>query len=482
MTPAGPSTGAVPAVTAGAVRRPPSLAVGAAGLLAATLLGATAPTVAVLLLLGEDRSGITRPGALCGLAVCWTVWWLARTAAGFAVPQVSRAVDRAARRSVLTAVARLAASGRLDPDRRTLRDAAHAAAGVAVRWEPKPGTAVAPVVLLLETTLASAGLCLALSSVSAPAGLCCAGAVVLAGAGTWRHTRDRAGFGRDQWLALARRARRRPVVARAWAVAAGLTAVLTAGGRPGLAAGPVLAGVLLYRTAIVAASVDATTLRCAVTALRRVRRLASLAGDPGSAGAAAGVRLSARRLPGGDVRVRISRPRPGGRGCVEVRLSPGSHVRLDTGDGGADVLRDLLKSARHGRGGASGDAPPLLLVPPAPLRLGFASLADNVTLGGVLAPAPQALPDVSRIAAGLRHGWRTVLSAQFSRGQELDSDGWSTVIAARVAARLRTGTELVCLAAEPDPALSRVLAAARTAGACVLQLGHSAATDEPEGT
>lgn len=123
-----------------------------------------------------------------------------------------------------------------------------------------------------------------------------------------------------------------------------------------------------------------------------------------------------------------------------------------------------------------------MLVPPAPLRLGFASLADNVTLGGVLAPAPQALPDVSRIAAGLRHGWRTVLSAQFSRGQELDSDGWSTVIAARVAARLRTGTELVCLAAEPDPALSRVLAAARTAGACVLQLGHSAATDEPEGT
>ncbi|MFE7277382.1 hypothetical protein [Streptomyces sp. NPDC057623] len=450
-------------------RRPPSLSA-VWTLSAATLLGAAAPVAAVLLLLREGPSGHSRACLGYLLTACCVVWWSARTVGGLAVPRAARAVDHEARRSVLTTIDRLADSGRLDPGDRVLRDAVHAAAGVAIRWEPKPGTAIAPAARLLHTALVLCGTCLALASAHPPAGWLCVGGVVLGGvARSWRPAPAGAVFGRAQWLALAGRTRRRPLTARVSALALGLTAFLTAGTRPGLEAGAALAAVLLYRTA--ATPQDTTALRHGVTALRQVRRLVATAGrTPGDR--TPGARMTVRTLPDGGVRIRLAQPgtsgTPGRDHVTEVRMAPGRHVRLTTARDSTDVLRHLMVA---GGGQAPGDTVPVLLVPPDPLRLGFASLADNVTLGG--APEDRAQPpsdDVTKLAAGLSRGRRTVLSAQYARGEELDESGWAVVTAARVAARLPAGPVLVCLAADPDPALARVLERARNTGACVLQL------------
>ncbi|MFJ9623215.1 hypothetical protein [Streptomyces sp. NPDC101181] len=467
-----------------AQRRPPSLS--AAGILSAvTLLGALAPVAAVLLLLEDGQSGPlleqghidrSRAGLLCALTACWTLWWLARTATEFTAPRAAQAVDHAARRSVLTAIARLSDSSRLSPDDQVLRDAVHAAAGVAVRWEPKLSTAIAPATRLVHTALVQCGVCLAVASADALAGGLCAGAVVLCGlARSWQHAPARADFGRAQWLALARRTRRRDLTARVLALGTALTAYLSVGTRPGLEVGGVLAAVLLYGTA--ATPLNTTALRHGVTALRRVRRLVALAARP-PVDRRAAVRMSVRALADGGLRVRLVQTDDSGgvprAHVTEVRLAPGRHVRLTTARNSADVLNDLLGAGgRPEPGRTTGDTVPVLLVPPDPLSLGFASLADNVTLGSTPVGLAQPPPDnVARLAAGLSHGWQTVLSGQFSQGQELDTAGWSEVTAARVAVRLPVGTVLVCLSADPDPALARVLEKGRATGACVLQLEH----------
>ncbi|WP_416970857.1 hypothetical protein [Streptomyces sp. 4F14] len=423
--------------------------------LTAALLRAAAPVTATALLL---RHG---PATGYALAACAAVWWAARTLDEALVPRAARAVDHAARRSVLNALARAADARRLDPDDRELADAAHAAAGVAVRWEPKPGTAVAPAARLVRDTGVVAGVCAALGAAYAPAGWLCAGVAVLAGAvRVRRHAPADAGFGRTRWLALARRTRRRPVTARVSALALALTAFLTAGTRPGLETGAALAAVLLYRAG--AGLQDLTAPRHAVTALRRVRALSATAARPRAPRGSA-ERLTVRPLSGGGLRIRLTQPGPAGRPHVtEVRAAPGASVRLATSRAAVDVLRGLMATATG----------PVLLVAPEPLRLGFATLADNVTLG--TGPLP------SGLVAGLPYGPRTLLSAQYSRGVDLDDPAWSAVTAARLTAHLPAGPALICLAASPDPALARALDRARARGACVLRLDSAPVTAAPE--
>ncbi|MFM9447580.1 hypothetical protein [Streptomyces acidiscabies] len=431
-------------------------------LLVAVLLRAAAPVAAALLLLRQGPGG---PGGGYALAACAAVWWAARTLDGVLVPRAARAVDHSARRSVLDALARAADARRLDPDDRELGDAAHAAAGVAVRWESKPGTAVGPAARLVHDAVVVGGVCAALGAAYAPAGWLCAGAAVLAGAVRVRlHAPADAGFGRARWLALARRTRRRPVTARGSALVPALTAFLTVGTRPGLEAGAALAAVLLYRAG--AALQDLTALRHGVTALRRVRALSATAARPRAPRGPA-ERLTVRPLPGGGLRIRLTQPGPAGRPQVtEVGAAPGAYVRLTTTRAATDVLHHLMTTATG----------PVLMVPPDPLRLGFATLADNVTLGGTR-PLP---PGPARLAAGFPHGPRTLLSAQYSRGVELDDHAWSAVTAARLTARLPAGPVLICLAASPAPALARALERARARGACVLRLDPVPVPAAPE--
>ncbi|KND26271.1 hypothetical protein [Streptomyces acidiscabies] len=429
--------------------------VGPGVLLGAALLRAAAPVAAVLLLL---RNG---PGTGYALAACAAVWWAARTLDGVLVPRAARAVDHAARRSVLDALARAADARRLDPDDRELADAAHAAAGVAVRWEPKPGTAVGPAARLVRDAVTVSGVCAVLGAAYAPAGWLCAGAAVLAGAVRVRRpARADAAFGRTRWLALARRTRRRPVTARVSALAPALTAFLTAGTRPGLEAGAALAAVLLYRAG--AALQDLTALRHGVAALSRVRALRTTAARPRAPRAPA-ERLTVRPLPGGGLRIRLTQPDPAGHPhATEIDAAPGTSVHLPTTRAATDVLHHLMTTTTG----------PVLMVPPAPLRLGFATLTDNITLDTRPLPA--------RLVAGLPYGPRTLLSAQYSRGVDLDDDAWSTVTAARLTARLPAGPALICLAASPAPALARALDRARAQGACVLRLDPVPVTAAPE--
>ncbi|QNP71093.1 hypothetical protein IAG44_17715 [Streptomyces roseirectus] len=142
-----------------------------------------------------------------------------------------------------------------------------------------------------------------------------------------------------------------------------------------------------------------------------------------------------------------------------MRVAPGASVCLVTYRAATDVLRRLMTSTTG----------PVLLVPPDPLRLGFAGLVDNVTLGA--RPLP---PDLAPLADALPYAF---LSAEYTDGADLDEATWSTVTAARLTAHLPDTPVLICLAAPPTPALATALDHARARGACVLRL--IPATPEP---
>ncbi|WJY36246.1 hypothetical protein QT196_02615 [Streptomyces sp. P9-2B-2] len=355
---------------------------------------------------------LVRPPAavLWWLIGCWLLYQAGAALGTAGLAPAARARDRAARVRLLRAVERLGAVQRMDMAQRlgaapghwepgSLRDHLYAAAGVAIRWEPKPGAAVAVLAHLTGSLLTLAGLAAALAVVD-PAlavgvGLCVALALGL----VMRPRGRRAGAtGRAGWDARRRASRTVAVLVGVLAAGAALVPLLAAARRPDAAVGLCSAAVLLARLVYGLTAVDLTALRH-----RRVTR---------------------------------------------------RH------------LREVERAAAPG-GGEPGAAPAgIVVVPARPGRLGFADLAENVHLGA-LGPddsVPERLPRTVRLcrldalARSLPRGWRTVPSAEFSGGVDLDEETWRRIAAARVSALLERGATEVLLPGEPDPCLAAVLA------------------------
>ncbi|MCF3141687.1 hypothetical protein [Streptomyces platensis] len=343
-------------------------------------------------------------GVLWWLIGCWLMYQAGVALTAAALPPTARARDRAARVRLLRAVERLGAVQRLGadpgrPDPGPLRDHVYAAAGVAIRWEPKPGAAVAVLAHLTGSLLTLTGLAAALAVVdpalAAGVGLCVALALGL----VLRPRGRRAGAtGRAGWDARRRASRTVAVLVGVLAAGAALLPLLAAARRPDAAVGLCSAAVLLARFVYGLTAVDLTALRH-----RRVTR---------------------------------------------------RHLR--------EVERAAVPE-----GGGPGAAPAgIVVVPARPGRLGFADLAENVHLGA-LGPdesVPERLPRTVRLchldalAQSLPRGWRTVPSAEFSGGVDLDEEAWRRIAAARVSALLERGATEVLLPGEPDPFLAAVLA------------------------
>ncbi|MEU8786246.1 hypothetical protein [Streptomyces sp. NPDC048637] len=343
---------------------------------------------------------LVRPpsAVLWWLIGCWLLYQAGAALGTAALAPTARARDRAARVRLLGAVQRLgAAPGHPDPG--PLRDHLYAAAGVAIRWEPKPGAAVAVLAQLANSLLTPASLCAALAvvdpSLAVGPGLCVALALGL----VVRPRGLRAGgTGRAGWDARRHEARTVTVLIGVLAAIAALLPVLAAARRPDAAVGLCAAALLLARVLYGLTAVDLTAVR----------------------------------------HWRVTR----------------RHLR--------EVERAAVPD-----GGEPGAAPAgLVVVPVRPSRLGFAGLAENVHLGA-LGPddsVPEQLPRTVRLchledlAQSLPHGWRTVPSAEFSGGVDLDEETWRRIAAARVSALLELGATEVLLPREPDPFLAAVLA------------------------
>lgn len=343
---------------------------------------------------------LVRPpaAALWWLIGCWLTYQAGAALGTAALPPTARAHDRAARVRLLRAVQRLgAAPGHHAPG--PLRDHLYAAAGVAIRWEPKPGAAVAVLAHLTDSLLTLAGLGAALAvvdpCVAMGAGLCVALALGL----VMRPCGRRAGgTGRAGWDARRRTSRTVAVFLGALAAGAALLPVLAAARRPDAAVGLYAAAALLARFLYGLTAVDLTAVRHRRVTLRHLR-------------------------------------------AVERAAVPD--------------------------GGEPGAAPAgIVVVPVRPSRLGFADLAENVHLGalGPEESVPERLPRTVRLchldalAQSLPRGWRTVPSAEFSGGVDLDEETWRRIAAARVSALLERGATEVLLPGAPDPFLAAVLA------------------------
>ncbi|MFF0447654.1 hypothetical protein ACFYT4_14815 [Streptomyces sp. NPDC004609] len=369
---------------------------GPPGLLLGALLQSASCAAAVLL---PVRSALP---VLCWLGGCWLLYRAGAALRGAAEAPTAAAWDRAARTRLLRSVHRLAGSGHHHAWTR-LQPHLYAAAGVAIRWEPKPGLAAVRLTDLAARALTVAGLCAALA-VTAPAtapasalapGLCALGALGLALRPRGPGTR---GTGRAGWSARRRESRVVAVLAGALAAGAALAPALAAADRPDAPAGPLLAAVALVPSVYRLGRVDLSAVRHR--------------------------RLTQRHLSAVE-RAAARTPEP-----------------ADTPHGGP------------------------VAVPARPGRLGFTDLAENIHLGALAGddPLPGALPHTVRLcgleelARTLPHGWRTVLSAEFSGGVDLDEADWRRIGAARVSARIEAGATTVRLTAEPDPLLAAVLA------------------------
>ncbi|MER5717421.1 hypothetical protein [Streptomyces sp. NPDC002132] len=365
---------------------------GAPAVVGAAVLRGAACATGVLLLAHP-------PGAvLWWLTGCWLLYRAGTALGTAALAPTARALDRAARNRLLRAVQRLSAdAGRRDP--LPVRDHLYAAAGVAIRWEPKPGAAVAVLAELTGSLLTLAGVCAALAVVdpalAAGPGLCAALALGL----VVRPRRLRAqGSGRAGWTARRREARTVAVLAGVLAGCAALVPVLGAVRRPDAAAGLVPAAVLLARFVYGLAAVDMTAVRHRRVTWRHLRE-AERAAAPG----------------GGE-----QPATPTGVVVVPVRPS-----RLG--------FADLAENVHLGALGPDDSLPERL-------------------------PRTVRLCRLEELARSLPHGWHTVLSGEFSGGVDLDEEAWRRIMAARVSALLELGATEVLLPGEPDPLLAAVLA------------------------
>ncbi|MFE6743252.1 hypothetical protein [Streptomyces tubercidicus] len=375
-----------------------------------------------ILLLGYPTAAV-----LWWLIGCWLLYQAGTALGTAALAPTARARDRAARIRLLRAVQRLgAAPGRQAPE--PLATHMYAAAGVAIRWEPKPGAAVAVLAHLTGSLLTVTSACVALAVVdptlAVGPGLCAAVAAGLVvrprrrreGDMGWagRDGRDRraerdGGAGRDAragragWDARRREARIVTVLIGVLAAGAAIGPALAAARRPDAAAGLCAAAVLLARFVYGLTAVDLTAVRHWRVTRRHLREVE-----------------------------RAAEPEEGAPGVVPTGVLPAG----------------------------------LIVVPARASRLGFADLAANVHLGslGPDASVPERLPHTVRLchladlAQSLPRGWRTVLSAEFAGGVDLDDETWRRIAAARVSALLEGGAREVLLPGDPDPFLAAVLA------------------------
>ncbi|MGW8555608.1 hypothetical protein [Streptomyces tubercidicus] len=373
---------------------------------------------------------------------CWLLYQAGTALGTAALAPTARARDRAARIRLLRAVQRLgAAPGRRAPE--SLATHLYAAAGVAIRWEPKPGAAVAVLAHLTGSLLTVASACVALAvvdlSLAVGPSLCAAVAVGLVvrprrrrrdgtgrAGGAGRGGRDgRAGrAGLAGWDARRREARIVTVLIGVLAAGAALGPALAAVRRPDAAVGLCAAAVLLARFVYGLTAVDLTAVRHWRVTRRHLQEVERAAAEPEED--APGV-VPAGGMPDG-----------------------------------------------------------LVIVPARAGSLGFADLAANVHLGA-LGPddsVPERLPHTVRLcqladlAQSLPRGWRTVLSAEFAGGVDLDDETWRRIAAARVSALLEGGATDVLLPGEPDPFLAAVLAdwGSRTGVRVRVSAGHEGAT------
>lgn len=363
---------------------------------------------------------------------CWLLYQAGTALGTAALAPTAHARDRAARIRLLRAVRRLGpAPGRRAPE--PLATHLYAAAGVAIRWEPKPGAAVAVIAHLTGSLLTVTSACAALAvvdpSLAVGPGLCAAVAVGLVvrprrrradGTG-WAGRDGRAG--RAGWDTRRRETRIVTVLIGVLAAGAALGPALAAARRPDAAAGLCAAAVLLARFVYGLTAVDLTAVRHWRVTRRHLREVE-----------------------------RAAEPEESAPGVEPAGVMP---------DG-------------------------LVIVPARAGRLGFADLAANVHLGA-LGPddsVPERLPHTVRLchladlAQSLPRGWRTVLSAEFEGGVDLDDETWRRIATARVSALLEAGAREILLPGEPDPFLAAVLAdwSSRTGVRVRVSAGREGAT------
>ncbi|QXJ25700.1 hypothetical protein AGRA3207_007228 [Actinomadura graeca] len=366
---------------------------GLPGLIGGAALRSAACALGVLLLLH-------RPDAvLWWLTGCWLLYQAGQGLYTSALAPAALSRDEAARTRLLRIVQSLATAR--TPPRVPLRDHLYAAAGVAIRWEPKPGAAFAARAHIGGSLLTVAALCGVLAAV-APALAAGSGACAVLAVGLVLRPRGlRArGTGRAGWAIRRREARTVTVLAGLLAVGAALVPVAGAVHRPDAVTGLMATAVLLARLVYGMTAADVGAVRHWQATRCHLREA--------------------------------------------ERATPPGPVRGEDAPAG-------------GR---------LVVVAALPSRLGFADLAENVHLGA-LSPGdsvPARLPRTVRLcgleelAGSLPHGWRTVLSAEFSGGVDLDEDTWERIAAARISALLELGAAQVRLTGEPGPILTEVLA------------------------
>jgi len=336
--------------------------------------------------------------ALCWLGACWLLHQAGTALHRTAEAPTAGGRDRSARTRLLRSVHRLVTVA--GPQARVpLQPHLYAAAGVAIRWEPKPGLATVRLAHLATSALTVAGLCAALAATD-PAlaitpGLCAVGVLGLALRPPGPGLR---GTGRAGWDARRVEARAVSVLAGALAACAASAPALGAADRPDAAPGLLLAAVLLAPSVYRLGPTDLSAVRhWRVTRhhLREVERAAAATPDAPD-------------------------PLPAGLVTVPTRV-----CRL----GFADLAENVHL----------GDLAPDDAVPD--------RLPHTVRLCG--------LEELARV---LPNGWHTVLSAEFSGGVDLDEAAWQRIGAARISARLERGATMVRLLGAPDPFLATVLA------------------------
>lgn len=374
---------------------------GLMGVVAGAVLRAVSVTAGVVLL--------ARPpdGVLWWLTGCWMAYEAGTALGGASLVPAAQARDRRARCQLLTAVQSLAVSPPDPADCESLGAHLYAAAGVAIRWEPKPSAAVTVQVRVADSALVLAGLCGALATVSPPLAAASAGCTVLAVV-LALHPRvlPTRGAGAAGWRSRRRRGLARTALVGVLAAAGALAPALGALRQPHAVAGLLGCALLFAHTLYGLAAVDPTAVRHWRATRHHLREV--------------------------------------GRAAAEVRA--------------ADLAGVARSAPRSG---------PSVLVPARPTHLGFADLAENVHLGALgpgesvseLLPRTVRLCRLDTLAGTLPQGWHTVLSAEFSGGVDPDGDTWRRIGAARVSALLELGATEVRLSGAPDPLLSEVLAA-----------------------
>jgi hypothetical protein len=406
------------------------------GVVAAALVGVASGMLVIPALWPAVRSA---PPLLGWIAGCWALRTLAVAVRDAAALRGAHARNHQARRVLLHAV-RALGSGAVSDDR--VRELAYRAAGVAIRWEPKPGQAVAPLLMALSAITTVVTVTAALlpvapgpaASYAAVALIGCLGAAIVGRPGaTWR--------GRTLRIRLQELTH----------LATSVTVVALASGdsvrHSSTAPFLLLAGFLVAGAVIELATVDPAGVRRATGALRPVRELSALGGarsithSADSSSAPVGAAAIAYHLGGLDGR----------------RVAVGGHLTVaEPGPTDGPYLRVQAD-------GAIVPAAPneVLVLPTALQRLVFATLADNVTLGTTATTPPD--------PASVR--WDAVASDEFTNGIRLTDRQWWDVLAARLALRLaRQPVGLLVLLGTPDEAVSRVLARWRSTGGTVIEL------------